>query len=252
MVDSQVDQQHALGIPEIARKYNTTINLENLKLSSVKYINFSLFYNQIFWNLGIGQCSSTKEPRTIRNESDARGKETEPPFSIFNVHTEPLLNHTDYLWHVVDNPFYYLLERVFSHSIPPGQALDIYKLLEKCSSLGPEPNHIPSSNNFMYKYYLSKNKEVYDDPVSRKFLNLEQEQKYLAILRKQMKKSDDNSENERILSIRKQQTIEKPGSRSQPDSQEPINPIASKQNFKPQNELLNRWTKLVNKQTSSK
>lgn len=122
-----------------------------------------------------------------------------------------------------------------SQPIPPGQALDIYKLLEKCASLGPEPARLPqSSRDFMYNYFLAKNKDVRDGQANAKFLNFDEEQKYLAILRKQMKKSENSEANKPSQSTNQLQP------QKQRNSDLPS---------KSQNEVLNRWSKLVNKQS---
>lgn len=167
--------------------------------------------------------------------------------------------------------------------IPPGQALDIYKLLEKCPSLGPEPKRrIPLSGNAMYNYYLSRNKDVGAGPISGKFLNLDQEQKYLTVLKKQMKKPDGHNENGRqesdgsgrnqqipsdneayrsrradcesytstYKSKARTENATFPTSKS-PPPQHP-NPKGLTQKSQPQNEFFNRWSKLANKQSPSK
>lgn len=157
-----------------------------------------------------------------------------------------------------------------SVTIPPGQALDIYKLLEKCSSLGPEPKQIPFSSNLMYNYYLSKNKDVGEGSVSGKLLNLDQEQKYLAILRKQIKKSEVDGEkkmeSENYKYKSRQFDNEPYNPKSQRSENAPIMPHVSNSNpqHQPpkrqtqksqpqnQNEFFNRWSKLANKQSPSK
>ena len=134
-----------------------------------------------------------------------------------------------------------------SSPIPPGQALDIYKLLEKCPSLGPESKQIMKTDNFMYNYYLNKNKDKNKDIIdgldSVKYLNLDQEQKYLAILRKQMKKSDKN--NEPSGNSDKNESY-RPQSTSTSSLAHPA------KNSQPQNEFFDRWNKLIKKQIPSK
>lgn len=83
-----------------------------------------------------------------------------------------------------------------SNAVPiaPGVAFDIYKLLEKCKELNSQTQTPPQStkleNSFMYKFY-EKNNNL-KGTTSDKRQTIEDEQKYLTILKKQMKQRNHN------------------------------------------------------------
>lgn len=109
--------------------------------------------------------------------------------------------------------------------IPPGQSFDIYKLLEKCNDLGQDkmPQESPNTN-FMYKIY-SKNNQIFNE--DRGVLSYEEEQKYLSILKKQMKK--DTVKNVNFSSERESKTDQSP-------------------QIQGSKEIFNRWNNLIKKQ----
>lgn len=123
--------------------------------------------------------------------------------------------------------------------ISPGQALDIYKLLQNCSSLGNCDQ--PNIGKLMYNYYVKNG----INPISNenKAFNFEEEKKYLTVLKKQMKKSDDHSK-ERDDSQKRPQAD---NLREVKSNHEQINSVKI-QKFEKKNEILNRWKILTSKQ----
>lgn len=127
--------------------------------------------------------------------------------------------------------------------IPPGQALDIYKLLQKCDTLGqPDATRI-KSNNFMYNYYSKHQQESSIQP--EKLMSFDEEQKYLAILRKQMKKSDESEKHYERRSVRSDAI---PIAPTKPE----VETTKSSPPVKKKNEFFDRWSNLVNKQNIPK
>ena len=116
--------------------------------------------------------------------------------------------------------------------IPPGHALDIYKLLQNCSSLGTSDQLVP--NKFMYNYYAKNNQNVVLN--EKKAFNFEEEQKYLTILKKQMKKSDDTTTTTTMTTRNFQSSN---AQIFQPKTEE-------------KNEIFNRWKNLTNKHNPTK
>lgn len=123
--------------------------------------------------------------------------------------------------------------------IPPGQALDIYKLLQFCSSLGARDQTEPSGR-FMYDYYVKNNPKIVSN--ENKVFNFDEEQKYLTILKKQMKKSADSTT---ITSPRKVQSSNIQASDSKVENK--VLPEADKNK-----EIFSRWKNLTNKHNSTK
>ena len=145
-----------------------------------------------------------------------------------------------------------------SLSIPPGKSLDIYKLLQNCSSLG-ESDDSPdiSKDNFMYKFYAQSD----EFPVGGgDGLSFENEKKYLAILRKQAHKMDANDSNEKE---QKQNTPKNNQNhdaiinntlnhvRLQNNNQSPSPSPPTPQDEKIENEFFNRWKKIMTKKQNN-
>ena len=86
----------------------------------------------------------------------------------------------------------------------------------------------------MLNYYFSKNEKFSTYPNESKSLNFEEEQKYLAILRKQMKKLPEKRE--------ESETKHDPLSNINVNNQ----PVAENAEF------FDRWRKLVNKSNENK
>lgn len=164
-----------------------------------------------------------------------------------------------------------------SQPIPPGHALDIYKLLQNCSDLGPaQPTS--TSSDYMYNFYSKQQQQHQVN--ENKVLNFDEEQKYLTLLRKQMKKPEGSEKNyetsKRTESISSKRTESTPSQRTestrnydrsfktsdshkQNSSIEPGNrqksnkqDTATVKTAGKKNEFFDRWTNLVNKQNTPK
>lgn len=135
--------------------------------------------------------------------------------------------------------------------IPPGVALDIYKLLQKCPSLGEARKNLKSpESDFMYNHYTNNlsgtcgntnnDNNINLQPIAKNYSSYENEQKYLTIIKKQMKKMDCSTSEHSNVS---------------PNSPPPP-PSIQIQNSKVANsgksEFFNRWSNLVNKHHNTK
>lgn len=120
--------------------------------------------------------------------------------------------------------------------IPPGQAFDIYKLLQNCTTLGTCDQQLGLSSKFMYNYYVKSDPKTSSN--ESKAFNFGEEQKYLAILKKQMMKSDDSN-------TRKSHTSNTQSFEAKIEKKEL--PKAEKKN-----EIFNRWKDLTSKHNSTK
>lgn len=150
-----------------------------------------------------------------------------------------------------------------SLSIPPGKSLDIYKLLQNCSSLGESEISDISKDNFMYKFYAQSG----ESPVGGgDGLSFENEKKYLAILRKQMQKKDENGSNakEFFASIppqKRQNTYKNNQNHANNNTHNHVRLQNNNQSSSPsptthqdkaiENEFFNHWKKLITKKQNN-
>jgi DNA polymerase gamma 1 len=93
--------------------------------------------------------------------------------------------------------------------IPPGEALDIYKILQNCPSLvdktkfKPPTDKLKISGKFMYNYFLNDSNSAFKSTSTvgnGKSMSLYEEKSYLALLKKQLEKKSKSSVNSKTSS----------------------------------------------------